>query len=280
MTTKFQKTIAIICLVSLLIASIAIAADEQNDRRRPPRDGRARDQRGPRDAQPGRGARGGYGGGAGGRGMGSPEGIPGRGMGGPGGMMGGGMMGGGMRGMGMMGGGYGGGMMGGGMQGLIPNMILRRLQLTEEQSKKFEAIEKKHTKKKLQLSTQHVTLKNKLEDAVDKADKETIVKIAKEMGKNIGDTALLKVAGKNSLKEILNEDQLKMIEKFNKQMAERREMMRKQMEGRGSRGPGFRGGRAPDKDSEGPGRRPGRPGTGRTRPDQDRDRRPSRGRPR
>lgn len=206
MTSKLQKTIAITCLVSLIVASIALAENE------PPRRG-------------GRGL-GMQGGRSGGRGSMQPGG--GRGMGGPGEMgMGRG------RGMGSE---------------LIPQMLRKKLKLTEEQNGKLKTAQNELTKKSQILSKKHQDLKQKLDAAVNKGDKEAVVATAQEMGKTIGESALLKVSEKDILKEILNEEQMKTIEAYNKQRAESREKMRKQMEERmRGRGPsqGRGRGRAP-----------------------------------
>jgi hypothetical protein len=241
MTSKLQKIAAITCLVLLVAASISVAEDAPANRRG------------------GQGFRGGRGSSQGGNGQGNGY------RGGRGGMMGGGR--GGMGG-GMMGGGMGGrgmGMMGGrGMgQELIPRMIRQKLNLTEEQNTQLEVIQKKQMTQNQELSKQHDDLRKKLDDAVNNGEKDAIGKIAQDIGKNIGDTAMLKLSGKDSLKTILKEDQLKMLDKFNKQQQQRREKMREQMQ------------RRMDGNGEGPGR--GREGERRERPERpERRERPSR----
>jgi hypothetical protein len=217
MTSKLQKTIAITCLVSLIVASIALAETPPPPRRGGPQDGRGRT---------GAGGPGGY---RGGRGSMQPGG--GRGMGGPGGMMGGR----GMGGPGEMGMGRGRGM----GQELVPQTLRKKLKLTEEQDGKVKTAQDELTKKNQILSKKHQDLKQKLDAAVTKGDKDAVVATAQEMGKAIGESALLKVSEKDILKGILNEEQMKTIEAYNKQRAESREKMRKQMEermkGRGQR---------------------------------------------
>ncbi|MCF7955951.1 MAG: hypothetical protein K9M75_09140 [Phycisphaerae bacterium] len=198
MKSKLKKAIAITCLVSLIVASIAIAEDAQPARRGGPQDGRGRN---------GAGAPGGN--------RGSMQ--PGR----PEGMMPPG-------GPGEMGMGRGRGM----SQELIPQSIRQKLNLTEEQNNKLKAAQEEQTKKIQILSKKQQDLKAKLDDAVDKGDKEAVVAIAQETGKAIGESALLKIAEKDILKGILNEEQMKTIEDYNKTRAEMREKMRKQMEER------------------------------------------------
>jgi hypothetical protein len=202
MTSQLQKITAITCLVLLVAASISVAEDAPANRRG------------------GQGFRGGRGSSQGGNGQGNGY-RGGRGSQKPGG----GMMGGGGRGMGMMGGrGMG--------QELIPRMIRQRLNLTEEQNTQLEVIQKKQMTQNQELSKQHDDLRKKLEDAVNNGKKDAIGKIAQDIGKNIGDTAMLKLSGKDSLKTILKEDQLKMLDRFNKQQQEMREKMQKQMQRR------------------------------------------------
>jgi len=201
MIKKLQKTVAIACLVSLITASVSAAVDEKDNqgsraRSRRVQNDRNRSERGTNQGRPGRG----YGGemmGARGMGPGSMGMAPGR-----------------------------------GMQEIIPEMIRQRLKLTEEQNKKLQDIRQKHSEKNQQLSKLQLDLRTKLDDAIDKGNKDAIAKIAQDMGKNIADTALLQVSGKDSLKQILNEDQVKIVERFYEQRAERRERMRNQMEQR------------------------------------------------
>lgn len=207
MAFKLQKTIAITCLVSLIVASIALAETPQPPRRggRGPQDGK-----GPQQMQ-----RGGPGGFRGGRGSMQPGG--GRGMGGPGEMgMG--------RGMG---------------QELIPQALRKKLKLTEEQNTKVKAAQDELMKKSQVLAKKHQDLKQELAEAIIKADKQAIVATAQEMGKAIGESALLKISKKDILNEILDEEQKKTLEAYNKQRTEMRDKMRKQMEerlkGRGDR---------------------------------------------
>ena len=186
MTSKLQKTIAITCLVSLIVASIALAENER-PRRVAPMDGRG--DRG--TMQPG----------GGGRGMGGP---------------------------GEMGMGRGRGM----GQELIPQILKKKLNLTDEQNGKVKTAQDELTKKSQILSKKQQELKQKLDTAVNKGDKEAVVATAQEMGKAIGESALLKISEKDILKGILNEEQMKSFENYNTQRAEMRKKMRKQMEER------------------------------------------------
>ena len=195
MTSRLRKSIAITCLVSLIVASIALAENEPPTRR------------GGRDSQMQRNAPSRY---MGSRSTQQPGG--GRGMGGPSEM--------GMsreRGMG---------------QELIPQILKKKLNLTDEQNGKVNTAQDELTKKSQILTKKHQDLKQKLDAAVNKSDKEAVVATAQEMGKAIGESALLKISQKDILKGILNEKQMKSFENYNTQRAEMREKMRKQMEER------------------------------------------------
>jgi hypothetical protein len=232
MTFKLQKTLAITCLVSLMVASIALAETPQPPRRGGPQDGRGRNAAG---------APGGF--------RGAPQPGGGRGMGGPGGMMGGR----GMGGPGEMGMGRGRGM----GQELVPQMLRKKLKLTEEQNGKVKTAQDELTKKNQILSKKHQDLKKKMDTAITKGDKDAVVATAQEMGKAIGESGLLKISEKDILKGILNEEQMKTIEAYNKQRAESREKMRKQMEER-MQGRGQRPQRGSSGQGQGPARNRGR----------------------
>lgn len=215
MRSNSQKIITIVCLVCVIVASMAIAEDKWNAQQRP-QGGQGRYNQG--DANR--------------RGQGGPA------------MRGGAGMRGQRQGQGMQGMGIG---MGSGRgDGLIPGMIRQRLNLTEEQTAKLDDIQQGQIKENMELSNKLDNLRGELEEAISKGNKEAVVKIAQDIGKIIAETALLKISAQEKLKEILNETQLKRIETFNQQRRESREKMKKMMEqrmnGQGER-PGIRGSR-------------------------------------
>jgi len=131
-----------------------------------------------------------------------------------------------------LGGPGGRGMGPGGAGRLIPPGAMKELELTEDQGKEIDALQKGQKEKLEELSKSHQDLRKKLQEAIEKGDKSGVTETAKKIGTNIGNTALLRLEANEKIKEILNDEQEVKLAEYNKKRAEKREMIRKRMEKR------------------------------------------------
>ena len=113
----------------------------------------------------------------------------------------------------------------------MPLMMLRRLDLTDEQ---VDAIKKivEESKEKSEAAIKAVAEATKgLHETVTEGDEAKIREAATNLGKAIGDQAVLKAATMASVKEVLTDEQLKELEELKAKMKERAEKLPEEMKG-------------------------------------------------
>lgn len=197
MTTKAKRTITLVSLIVLFMASAAICAPKEGERKRgqdPERDRpRPRTEQGWQERRE-------YGN--------REHGPRGQRMGGQ---------------MEQRGRGFGEGPMGQQAGEQMHGMMLKKLNLTDDQQQQLKEIHKGQAGKTDRLNKKLADLKKQLYDAVIDGDTESIPSIAQKMGKAIGDTAILKVRSHQKFIKILDDEQLKQLTQLQKGQKERAE---------------------------------------------------------
>jgi len=101
--------------------------------------------------------------------------------------------------------------------------ILSRLELTDEQQESVKKITEEAKEKDKAVAEAVVEARKALREAVDKGEESAIRKAATDIGKVLGDQAVLKVQTMASIKKVLTPEQLQKLEELKAKMKERAE---------------------------------------------------------
>ena len=210
MKTNIIKVGLMASVAASLFMAGSVFAQEANGPRRP--DMAAG---GPQGDMQGRGMRGGPQGDMQGGGMrGGPQGDM------QGGGMRGGPQGGGMRG-GPQGDMQGGGMRGGPQGGDSMRMVIRQLDLTEDQKAKLQELMKGNREKAQRQMTDMAALQKKLQAAVEAGDEAAVTAAGQELGKAIVEGAKIRMQERKAVEAILTPEQREKATKLRKEMEEK-----------------------------------------------------------
>ena len=101
--------------------------------------------------------------------------------------------------------------------------ILGKLDLTDEQKESVKKITEEAKEKNKTAAEAVIEARKALREAVEKGDEEAVRKAATELGKALGDQAVLKVQTMASIKKVLTPEQLQKLEELKAKMKERAE---------------------------------------------------------